>query len=1493
MCLFTHFAGGALAGAATNNVWFGAVVGIISHAVLDALPHYDHPDWRVELGGGIAALVFLLLLPFWTWPAVVGGIMGMVPDLENLFQKLGRMRRDQFIFPSHTGLIPHGRSLARSSLIWQLTIFIVCFCGIGLLNPALAAAEQTADSISPTMDRPTITVIESRPGLSIVRVDFPVAGDNFSWAETSPQQLRWLKPGPIIENDTDQIVELPPTAQFSLAQPSDLVARWRVVATTWWLQPHQEVNISDQITVSRPRVYREVPLFTVSVCPLTASDGVLSSITLELSHPAVAARAKQLDKARDVFTNEVEIDVPATVINPSVFTSLRRGAYQLLHEKTSGPKAGSTSLFGLTSNWVMIEVDQTGIHKVNGNDLREVGLIPDGVDPATLRLFHGGGEPLANDPEFPADEQARSWQLQEIPIEVQDSGDGQWDDLDVILFYGFGTSTWLDRLDPTAEPLEHFEHRDEQHGKFWLTWEDYGTDSPLPGSPKRINAVSAAPNAGEIVDAHQGRLHEERSFFDDPGLFEDSWSWDHLITGEKHIDFSLPELVNGSEVAIAIDLRADRVSRTPAYEYSVRSFLNGAEAAADSFSFLGVDQFGQGRVIFELDSDDAVSGQNTLHIDHYSYASGNNGREPLALDFFNVKYWSPLNKLVDQQLEVVHWGEQVSAPATDYELQFSLPDINSVSLWDVSDPLNITSLSGSQIDGSNPSYSVGLIRDPDTNRHLVLFAESDVLQPVSLALHTPRFLAGDSALDPEAIDYVVIYPEPFADAANDLAALRNQILPGVSSPHAVAVDAADIYANYSGGQKDPMALRNFLRWLYLAGNTKLQYVCLLGNASRDYRNYLGHDPDNEIYDYVPTIVRTYYPGDRYTGSHFRFYATDDVLVEFDTYSIADGTVDIPDLAIGRIPVNNAAEANRVVSTIAEYSTNPPSGSWRSKVTMVADDFGDLRSPQRGHMRQAEDLDKYFIPKTIETNKIYLELYDSPASGYKPAARLDLLQKLNAGTTIFCYIGHGGETVLADEHVFRMSDISGLTNGLRLSVFMAYSCQVGIFDSPIKQSISEEFVNQVAGAGIGSICSSQVSYPIHNDFLSDRVFLNLFPDRTTVHTSTLGKAVNLAKTTPEEYSPFPGQQLLVQLGIERYSLMGDPAIHLPHPVGDMSFSSATPDTLYSGQRSMVQIDLGDQGLAPGSSLAYEFRIEESARQVQHVSTYVDDDNEEHDVSFNVIHPGSPVFRGNGSIEQDQLVIPFKVPTQMHYGDDGKARLIIETPTGLRAAYKTISMVSTAVNNDDVIGPAVALSSQGSPNNVRIGDNLTATITDTSGIGILGTYPNNSVLIEFDNNGYMTNVSESFVFDAGSYTRGSISIPLSTELELGEHVAALHASDVLGNVGSDTLSFLLVTDGITEFFDVSLFPNPSTGPCRLVFETTDPLDVTWDIYTLAGRRINSVKEQYDTAGIKILHWNGRDLDGDELANGVYLYVLRGSWAGNQGRDIKETGKLVIMR
>jgi hypothetical protein len=59
------------------------------------------------------------------------------------------------------------------------------------------------------------------------------------------------------------------------------------------------------------------------------------------------------------------------------------------------------------------------------------------------------------------------------------------------------------------------------------------------------------------------------------------------------------------------------------------------------------------------------------------------------------------------------------------------------------------------------------------------------------------------------------------------------------------------------------------------------------------------------------------------------------------------------------------------------------------------------------------------------------------------------------------------------------------------------------------------------------------------------------------------------------------------------------------------------------------------------------------------------------------------------------------------------------------------------------------------------------------------------------------------------------------------------------------------------------------------------------------VRSLRRTFTTAGPQTLEWDGRDQTGDEIANGVYLYVLRGHGAGSGGRDIRQTGQLVIMR
>ncbi len=260
----------------------------------------------------------------------------------------------------------------------------------------------------------------------------------------------------------------------------------------------------------------------------------------------------------------------------------------------------------------------------------------------------------------------------------------------------------------------------------------------------------------------------------------------------------------------------------------------------------------------------------------------------------------------------------------------------------------------------------------------------------------------------------------------------------------------------------------------------------------------------------------------------------------------------------------------------------------------------------------------------------------------------------------------------------------------------------------------------------------------------------------------------------------------------------------------------------------------------------------------------------------------------------MTVPFKAPLQLSLGDRGRVRLIEEDGAEAHSAVARVPVVRAGTGTvDDVRGPAIAMGFQDDRYRVQPGTPLVASLTDTSGIAMVGTSPGNSILLEFDGGGFMTNVTSSFEYDANSYTAGRLSFALPGDLAPGRHTAALYAADALGNVGSDTLSFLLVPAGVADIADVTLFPNPTPGPCRLIFDLSDAMEVRWDIYTVAGRRVRSVTERFPNAGPGILEWDGRDTEGDEIANGTYLYVVRGLAAARDGRDITRTGKLVIMR
>ncbi|MFO7608505.1 MAG: hypothetical protein R6X35_04810, partial [Candidatus Krumholzibacteriia bacterium] len=384
MCLFTHFAAGALAGGATGNVWVGAVAGLASHAVLDMIPHWDHPDWRVELGAGLAALLLLLMTPFATAPAVVGGLMGMVPDLENLFQKLGWMPRSRFVFPTHTGLLRHGRALGPRSVVWQFVIFVACFAALGAITPSPAAAAE-APATAPVLGLPTVTVLQADEQRTVVRLTLPVERAPADWNAVDPRLAVWPIAGWTGEPGVEDV---PPQWAVPVAVPTRGPVQARMLAVSWWKAPDGGAEPAGLVSAGTPAVHRGVPI-AGAVVALSAGGGILREVTLEIAHAPAGRERENLTLAGDAAPG-LKADaepVPDGVLNPDLYRRLSDGARaRALAERRPADKAAPGALFAATANWLKLDVPSTGFYRVTGEDLAGWGVPTTAIDPTKLRL---------------------------------------------------------------------------------------------------------------------------------------------------------------------------------------------------------------------------------------------------------------------------------------------------------------------------------------------------------------------------------------------------------------------------------------------------------------------------------------------------------------------------------------------------------------------------------------------------------------------------------------------------------------------------------------------------------------------------------------------------------------------------------------------------------------------------------------------------------------------------------------------------------------------------------------------------------------------------------------------------------------------------------------------------------------------------------------------------------------------------------------------------
>lgn len=189
-----------------------------------------------------------------------------------------------------------------------------------------------------------------------------------------------------------------------------------------------------------------------------------------------------------------------------------------------------------------------------------------------------------------------------------------------------------------------------------------------------------------------------------------------------------------------------------------------------------------------------------------------------------------------------------------------------------------------------------------------------------------------------------------------------------------------------------------------------------------------------------------------------------------------------------------------------------------------------------------------------------------------------------------------------------------------------------------------------------------------------------------------------------------------------------------------------------------------------------------------------------------------------------------------------------------------------------------------------DNSSMVISDTSNIKV---YKFNSQTQLYNYIPYFINGVKNPVIDISFPDNSFLQavVDYRPALTKGEHKFRFVASDISGNFADSVLNTVVVDDNMT-IFDIANYPNPMKTETNFMFRLSgeeNPSSCKLKIYTVTGRMIKEINAPA-SVGYNNIYWDGKDSDGDFLANGTYLYKFV-----IQGNTQTETSiqKLVILR
>jgi hypothetical protein len=403
---------------------------------------------------------------------------------------------------------------------------------------------------------------------------------------------------------------------------------------------------------------------------------------------------------------------------------------------------------------------------------------------------------------------------------------------------------------------------------------------------------------------------------------------------------------------------------------------------------------------------------------------------------------------------------------------------SGLRLLDISDPTSVR-MSRPIVGPSGGGYAVTVPSGSPGKAGRLMYAlpEGQFLQPSGFSLNQPSTLnLGGSATSTNGGDFLIVAYKDFIPSLAPLIAQRQS--QGLT---VVVADVEDVYDEFSYGTHNALAIRNLVARASANWTKKPAYLLLFGDASSDPRNYEGWG----FQDFVPSkMIDTFY------GE----VCADDLLADLND----DG---IPELAVGRLPVQSVSQANLVVSKIVNFSvTNAP------KTTMLV---ADTQGTYYWNFEAASDEVQAIMPVTMTVQKVYRRLEANDT-----AAHTNIVNKFNLGLSLVNYSGHGNATAWTGGGIFQSDDAIALTNGNRLPFVVVMDCLNGRFDFPNSggaqfNGIAEALLKAPAGGAVAAWASSGLTLPNGQHDMSMAMYQSVYG--SGAQPIRLGDAVRQSKS----------------------------------------------------------------------------------------------------------------------------------------------------------------------------------------------------------------------------------------------------------------------------------------------------------------------------------------------------------------------------------------------